>query len=64
MLNHIPTPDTAATPIKELSDREVAEETLAWLRIVGEMAAQLQQIGTSGVMGTMLKSMMGGRNGQ
>jgi phage/plasmid primase-like uncharacterized protein len=44
-------------PIGEMSDREIAEETLYWLRQAGGALVQLQQ----GGMGGMMKMMMGGK---
>lgn len=44
-------------PIHMLTDREIAEETLYWLREAGSALVQLQ----SGGVGGMMKMMMGGR---
>lgn len=42
-------------PIAEMSDREIAEETLYWLRFAGHALAELQNSG----MGKMMMGMMG-----
>jgi hypothetical protein len=45
--------------IGEMTDRAIAEETLMWLRTVGQAVAKLQEVGPGG----MLKMMMKGGNG-
>lgn len=45
----------AGHPIETMSDREIAEETLFWLRQAGTALAQLQ----SGGMGAMMSGMIG-----
>lgn len=47
-------------PISQMTDREIAEETLFWLREAGETLSQLQ----SGGIGSMMSSMMGGMFGK
>lgn len=47
-----------AKEIVEMTDREIAEETLYWLRYAGVTLAQIQQQGIGG----MMKSMMGARS--
>jgi hypothetical protein len=42
-------------PIAEMSDREIAEETLYWLRFAGRAMSELQSSG----MGKMMMGMMG-----
>lgn len=42
-------------PIKDMTDREIAEETLMWLRSFGQALNALQ----SGGMGSMVKGMLG-----
>lgn len=50
------TPEQMANrPIQNMTDREIAEETLYWLRQAGAALAQLQ----SGGIGSMMSSMMG-----
>lgn len=52
--NQNPVP-TEQRNIKDMTDREIAEETLFWLRQAGAALAQLQ----SGGIGSMMSSMMG-----
>lgn len=49
--------DGNVTPrqISEMTDREIAEETLFWLRQAGQALAQLQK----GGIGAMMSGMMG-----
>lgn len=42
------------TPINELADREIAEETLYWLREAGKTIAMLQGQGIGGMMKAMM----------
>lgn len=44
-------------PIAEMSDRELAEETVYWMRFAGQVMVQLQ----NGGMGKMMMSMFGSR---
>ena len=46
-------------PIKEMTDREIAEETLYWLRFAGQQLSMIQSMG----LGGMMKMMMGGKSG-
>lgn len=46
-------------PVEEMTDREIAEETLTWLRAVGDVVQQVQSGGMSAMMGQMFKSMAG-----
>lgn len=48
-----PTPEVK--PIAEMTDREIAEETLFWLRQAGQALAQFQK----GGMGAMVSQAMG-----
>jgi transcription initiation factor IIE alpha subunit len=43
-------------PIQEMTDREIAEETLYWIRSSGKALAEIQRTGIAGLM----KSMVGG----
>lgn len=43
--------------IEDMSDREIAEETLYWLRQAGQALVAMQ----NGGIGAMMKGMMGGR---
>jgi hypothetical protein len=43
-------------PIENMSDREIAEETLFWLRQAGAALVEIQ----NGGIGAMMKSMMMG----
>lgn len=47
----------AIKPIVEMSDREIAEETLYWLRFAGKALAELQNSG----MGKMMMGMIGAK---
>lgn len=47
------------TPMNELTDRQLAEETLYWMREAGKAIAAMSQGGMSGI----LKAMMSGRKG-
>lgn len=53
-------PPNMETPISEMTDREIAEETLYWMRTAGQVLAQLQ----SGGMGAMMSQMLGGMFGK
>lgn len=44
-------------PIDEMSDREIAAETLYWMRFAGQVMVQMQ----NGGVGKMMMSMMGAR---
>lgn len=44
-------------PLAEMSDREIAEETLYWLRYAGTALAEMQ----NGGMGRMMMSMLSSR---
>ena len=44
-------------PIADMSDREIAEETLHWMRFAGQVTVQMQ----NGGVGRMMMSMMGAR---
>lgn len=46
--------------IATMSDREIVEETLYWLRTAGKTLADFQNGGMSAMMGQMFKGMMGG----
>lgn len=46
-----------ARPFAEMSDREIAEETLYWLRYTGAALAEIQRQGIGG----MMRAMMGGK---
>lgn len=48
---------TGVRPISEMTDRQIAEETLTWLRTVGTVVESIQSGGMSGMMGAMFKSM-------
>lgn len=52
-----PMPNIGDKPIEEMTDRELAEETLFWLRETGKAIAEIQKQGLGGIM----KSIMGGR---
>lgn len=43
-------------PINEMSDREIAEETLYWLREAGRALQELQNGGMASMMKTMMSS--------
>lgn len=43
-------------PISEMSDREIAEETLFWLRETGKALAAIQQQGVGGMMKMMMSN--------
>lgn len=53
MSNPIP---TGEKPIREMTDRELAEETLYWLRTAGRALEAIQ----NGGMGALLKGMLPG----
>jgi len=52
--------EMVARPIQNMTDREIAEETLYWMRTAGQVLAQFQ----SGGMGTMMSQMMSGMFGK
>lgn len=43
-----------AKPIEKMTDREIAEETLYWIRTVGQALAQFQNMGPAGIMKMMM----------
>lgn len=49
-------------PIDEMTDREIAEETLYWLRQAGAALAQLQSGGIGSMMSSMMGNMFKGKN--
>lgn len=48
-------------PISDMTDREIAEETLFWLRQAGATLAQLQNGGIGSMMSQMMSGMFGGK---
>lgn len=47
--------EMGVTPLNNMTDRQIAEETLYWLRETGKALAEIQKQGVGG----MLKAMMG-----
>jgi hypothetical protein len=45
--------------ITDMTDREIAEETLYWLRTAGKTLAELQNGGIGAMMGQMMRGMVG-----
>lgn len=43
-------------PIPDMTDREIAEETLYWMRTAGAAFAQIQSQGIGGILTGMMKS--------
>lgn len=46
--------DYGVTPVEELTDRQLAEETLYWLREAGRTIAMMQHQGISGIVKAMM----------
>ena len=53
--------DNEQRPIENMTDREIAEETLFWLRQAGATLAQLQNGGIGSMMSQMMGSMFSGK---
>jgi hypothetical protein len=60
MSSPVETERTVPKEISEMSDRELAEETVMWLRTVGQAIAQLQKVGPGGMLKAMMKGGIGG----
>lgn len=55
--------EMVARPIQSMTDREIAEETLYWMRTAGQVLAQFQSGGMGTMMTQMLGSMFSGKKG-
>lgn len=53
----------AMKPIGEMTDREIAEETLYWMRLAGQAVAQFQKGGMGAMMSQAMGAMFGGKKG-
>lgn len=53
-IQNLPNDPVGSKPIDYMTDREIAEETLFWLRETGRALAEIQSQGLGGIMKAMM----------